>query len=435
MSVAQIDKALWLYEKKDYVSAQRLLSKILKKDISNIDALTIRGNIFYQQQNFAEALKYYRQILASDSQNIPALINAANSYWALKDYRNTFECSQCVLRQIPDDVSALTTYGNAAFELEKYTEAEDAFTRLLKTDNKDAWIYNSLSQIYQKTKRFRAALEYGWQAVEVSGGTEEHHINFGYLLYETAPENLNAEIKEYAQKWLRKYGENATVNHMGNALLHEEKIERADPRYIQKMFDAFACDFDEILQGLEYRAPQLLAEETDRIYGGKKHPRLRIADIGCGTGFCGGFLKKHARWFGLYGIDISQEMLKKAKAKKCYSKLICADLETWFSENKKKFDLIVAADVLTYFGALENVFSGCCKTLSKNGRILFTASQNNIDDSPYYLHASGRFLHHENYLKKVLSECGFRIEKMELKKLRNEGENPVFGYVVSAIKS
>ncbi len=434
MSVSEVDKALRFYEKRDFTAAQKLLLKILKKDETNLDALTVQGNIFYQQKNFAQALQYYQRILMSDSHNIPALINAANSCWELKDYQNTFDYSQKILQQVPDDISALTMYGNAAFELEKYPEAEKTLIRLLELDKTDAWIYNSLSQLYQKTEQFLKALEYGWQAVEVSEGAEEHHINFGYLLYELAPIIPVEKIEIYIKQWLQKYGDNATVKHMGHALLHQTNITRADPQYVKKMFDAFACDFDEILQGLEYQAPQLINAEMELLYKSKKHHFLRIADIGCGTGFCGRFLKKYARWFCLYGIDISEEMLKKAKAKKCYSKLICMDLENWLFANKKTFDLIVAADVFTYFGTLENILSGCYKSLSKNGRILFTASQNNVDDSSYYLHASGRFLHHEIYLKNVLNKCGFRLEKIELKRLRNEGENPVLGYVISAVK-
>ena len=128
-------------------------------------------------------------------------------------------------------------------------------------------------------------------------------------------------------------------------------------------------------------------------------------------------------------------MLQQAKRKKVYNYLIKDDLEHYFFATKKQFDLIVSADVFTYLGNLQKIISGCYKCLKKNGRIIFTVSANNIDDSNYYLHPSGRFLHHKNYIKKLISEQGFLLEKLEENILRNEGENKVLGYVVCAIKT
>lgn len=106
-------------------------------------------------------------------------------------------------------------------------------------------------------------------------------------------------------------------------------------------------------------------------------------------GLCAPFLKKYASWHGLEGVDLSSGMLAEAARKKLYARLYCQELCAFLSGHKKRYDLIAAADVLTYFGDLDSVFAGFAFALKKNGRIIFTVTQNVYDDSDWYLHLSG----------------------------------------------
>ena len=425
-----IKQAADFYNGEDYKSALKCAEKILKIDKENPDALVIKGNIYYQKHRFSDSLNCYLDAIKKDSQHQIALLNIANTYFELKDYEESYRVAQQLLTLDSHNKTALTILGNSALELEKYDEGKRAFLEILETDSNDAWSYNSLSKIYQKTEDDERALAYGWKAVEVSAGDKNQHINFGYLLYEIG----NDLARVYAQKWLEKYGQDLVVNHMGNAILHNAKIARAESEYVREIFDAFADDFEEVLNGLEYRAPQIIADEMKQIFTPHLFHKMSILDAGCGTGFCGEFLKKYSKFKGLYGVDISEKMIEKAATKKVYDKLIRADLEDFFSENKKKFDLIISADVFTYLGDLQKIIEGCFKSLDKNGRILFTVSANKINEENYYLHASGRFLHHRKYIENLLQKNGFIIEKTDEKILRREGENMVSGYIFRAIK-
>lgn len=429
-----LNKATHFYDNDDYKSALKYVERILKKDSSNASALIIKGNIFYQKKDMQNSLQCYLSALNVDSQNKIALINIANTYFELKDYEKSYEYSLKILTLDSNDKNALTILGNSSLELEKFDEGKSAFLNILQMDSSDYWSYNSLSQIYQKLQDYERALQCGWKAVELSNGEESQHINFGYLLYEIRQEKTLKYIKNYAQQWLEKYTDNPIVFHMANSVLQNKKIDRAGQEYVQNIFDAFAPEFEQVLLGLEYQAPQIIHNNIIDIYKNNKK-KLSILDAGCGTGLCGIFLQKYAKVLGLYGVDISEKMLQQAKIKKVYNYLIKDDLEHYFFATKKQFDLIVSADVFTYLGNLQKIISGCYKCLKKNGRIIFTVSANNIDDSNYYLHPSGRFLHHKNYIKKLISEQGFLLEKLEENILRNEGENKVLGYVVCAIKT
>ncbi|MBR1606015.1 MAG: tetratricopeptide repeat protein [Alphaproteobacteria bacterium] len=428
-----LQKSSDFYNKGDYDSAWTYIENFLQQAPDNPSALIIKGNILYQKQKLSEAFEWYQKALSIDSKNTIAWINCANICFENKDYVEAFMYAGVALGLDNRNKNALTLYGNAALELEKYDEAKTSFLRILEQDSQDYWCYNSLSQLYQKTEDYERALACGWRAVELSKGDENQHINFGYMLYEISQFNYNL-VQPYAKNWLEKYPTDSVVMHMANAVLHNQNLTRADGKYIQEIFDIFADDFENVLADLGYCVPQLFENELAQIFIADSPVKLKILDAGCGTGLCGPFLKKYACLRGLYGLDLSREMLKRAAQKNVYDQLICQDFELYLKETKQKFDLIVAADVFTYFGELQNLVIGCQKNLNKNGRILFSVSANNENDSDYYLHASGRFLHHRKYIERILSNNGLEIEKIGEHVLRTEGEKQVWGYIVSAFK-
>ena len=429
-----IRKAENFYRRGAFERTEKICRRILKTEADNCRVLTLLGNAYFCRRDYPGAMFCYQKIEKLCPDYVVNLINLANVCFEEKQYSQAKGYAERALLAEPENAAALSLLGNALLNMKNYDEAITILTRLLKLCPLDFWAANSLSQAWQKKNNWDEAFAAGWQAVEQSGGEEAQQINFGYLLYESTLEKQDSLLREYALKWLEKYPDNQVAQHMGNAVLNRAVRPRANDEYLKNIFDIFAPDFEQVLTGLDYRAPELIRCLLEEIYGSKKSPRLRILDAGCGTGFCGGFLKKYSSFRGLYGVDISEKMLEQAQAKKVYSHLLQSELEQYFSQAKTKFDLIVSADVFTYFGSLEKLLSGMADSLSAGGRVIFTVSENNLNDDDYFLHSSGRYLHHQNYVGKVLEKAGFEVEKLERAKLRNEGENIVYGYVVSALK-
>lgn len=434
MSEKLFDKALQYYNNGDLKAAQKCVAKILRACPFQAAALMLKGNILFQQDLLADALIAYQQALQADSTLLSIKSNIANVLFEQKDYQKAYEYAAQAIEDNANDFNALVIYGNAALELEKYNEAKAVFLQALEIDSGYAWGYNALSRIYQKQGDFSRALACSWRAVELAAGDDAHHLNFGYLLYEIADDVPLTQRDEYATKWLISYGKNPIVNHMASAILHNEKIRRAEGDYVQRIFDAFADDFEDVLHNLDYCAPQLIANELDTRFGESYYKKMRILDAGCGTGLCGNFLKKYAHFGQLCGIDISEKMLDVAQRKKIYNKLQQADIETCLPEKRAFFDLIVAADVLTYIGDLNKVINNFSRLLQINGYLMFTVSKNYVDETDYYLHNSGRFLHHKNYVEQLLDKHNFTLEKICEHFLRNEGDNQVMGYLIVARK-
>lgn len=423
------------YETDDLKSAGKYCQKALRLDSKNVSALIILGNILYRRKEYAEALNYYLKAAELKPDYFIAELNLANTYFDLKNYDLSLLHAKRSTELEPESIQAWTLRGNSALEIQDYEEALAAFLSAQKLDSEDPWLYNYLSQTYQKKGMWKEALENGWLAVEKSNGSDDQHINFGYLLYEAELEKMDSLIKHYAKIWQQKYPENQIVSHTSGAVLNNASVTAANPGYVRNIFDVFAPDFEQVLNGLEYRAPELIAGFLKEIYESKNYPKLRILDAGCGTGLCGKFLKNYAGFLGLDGVDLSAGMLKEAKAKKIYSHLYQEELVAYLRSRKSKYNLIVSADVFTYIGNLENLFFAAASALKKNGRLVFTVTENSVNNEDWFLHASGRFLHQKKYVERLLEKSGFQIEKISHAKLRREGEAEVMGYVFSSCKT
>ena len=433
--IAMSNYATSLYENQDYKKARQIAQKVLSLDSANIQAYINLGNIEYLEKNFDQALQYYERAYALNPENYITCVNLANTYFDMKNYEQAVNFAKQSIEQDSKQVMSWTILGNSEFELENYTDSVKAFEQALKLDSGDYWLHNYISQAYQKLANWSEAFSEAWKAIELSSGEDSQHINFGYMLYESSLEKEDELIQKYARLWLQKYPDNQIARHMGNSVLNDSIPTRANDEYLKNIFDVFAPDFEQVLASLEYRAPQEISEYLQSLFLKQKNPKLKILDAGCGTGLCGNFLKSYSKLFGLYGVDISEKMLSEAKKKKIYHKLYCDELEHFFATQKQQFDMVVSADVFTYFGDLSKVVSGVSKSLTSKGRFIFTVSENYVNDNDYFLHSSGRYLHSQKYIENLLVNNCFLIEKIKKCKLRNEGSNQVFGFLFAAQKT
>ena len=137
---------------------------------------------------------------------------------------------------------------------------------------------------------------------------------------------------------------------------------------------------------------------------------------------------------GLLGVDLSEKMLEIAREKKLYAELFCDDLCHYMENSEYFFHVIVAADVLTYFGDLTKVCVRVARSLTPDGLFVFTFSENEINKEDFYMAPSGRFVHAPSYVERVLKSAGLKLISSERHILRNEAESPVYGYVTVAQK-
>lgn len=191
--------------------------------------------------------------------------------------------------------------------------------------------------------------------------------------------------------------------------------------FVETLFDQYAGHFDHALvDTLGYRAPQLLSAGLAGHYG-------RALDLGCGTGLMGAELRPLCAH--LEGWDISAEMLREAEAKHLYDRLEKRDLAT-LPAPEAAWDVITAADVFIYLGALEQIVGWAALALAPEGRFAFTTEVHDGPE-PFVLRESRRYAHSEPYLRALLAQAGFAAEITRAPLRRDRGEE-IAGFVVQA---
>ncbi|MDF2231891.1 methyltransferase [Albimonas sp. CAU 1670] len=228
------------------------------------------------------------------------------------------------------------------------------------------------------------------------------------------------------------------------ALRRGEAPDRASPAYVATLFDQHAASFEDILVGqLGYRAPTRLAEMLAPMMPEEAEPSL--LDLGCGTGLMAAALD--AALPGLRGhstgVDLSEEMLGEADERGLYDALYVGDAVAFLHAPAEDedgdvagpWDLIAAADVLPYLGALEDLFAGAFAQLVPGGRLLISTETLPEDAFPAQGWTVGphqRFHHSEAYVRRTLAEAGFEIEALEPWTIRTNLGNPEPGHLVIA---
>ena len=201
--------------------------------------------------------------------------------------------------------------------------------------------------------------------------------------------------------------------------------ETMPPAFVETLFDQYAATFDTALvDRLDYRAPALL---LDAIVAAQPGRFAQAVDLGCGTGLMGELLRP--RCDRLDGYDISEGMLREARAKDLYDQLEKADLSTLRLEAPVA-DLAVAADVYMYLGALGAPFVNVRTMLRPGG--LFAFSVERLDAPGFALRETRRYAHSRDYVEETLARAGFRVERLAEATIRKDREAPVAGLIVLA---
>ncbi len=152
------------------------------------------------------------------------------------------------------------------------------------------------------------------------------------------------------------------------AALRSESLARAPDNYLVAYFDEFAETFEsKLVDALGYRVPEKLHVMLAK--GGRRF--ANILDLGCGTGLCAPFLQQLGD--RLTGVDLSRRMLEKASARALYSDLVEAEAGDFLDHSRDRFDLVVAADFVPYFGDLAILFEKTARVLKPGGLFAFNA--------------------------------------------------------------
>ncbi len=204
--------------------------------------------------------------------------------------------------------------------------------------------------------------------------------------------------------------------------------------YVTKLYDQYAPKFENSLVGeLGYRGPSLLFDAVSATCKANARPTgfHRLIDLGCGTGLGAQAFKDCVDQF--VGIDLSAEMIKRARATGLYTMLETADaVEGLRQQPDAGADLVLAADMMIYIHDLAPLFGEAARVLKRGGLIAFTAETHAGDG--VVLGAGLRFAQSEAHLRKLLAQSGFVLAHIDNASIRTERDVPVPSLVIVATK-
>ena len=400
-------------------------------------------------------------------------------------------CARQALRIDPTHAATWLQYAVLAGNLDNDPLAEDAYRRALSLDPDLADAHFGLGLLQMKTLRFAAAVASLRRVAAPGDVDAVVSLSLGHALYMAAQFSESAEafaqaasvaplsghsLQKYARAktfaaiitgdlaqaladypalagveaeplrditrdgfaLLSAYGYRAAALAVGKfRLAHDpgdpvqrhlndavagRAIDAVPTDYVEAYFDGFAAGFDERLVGvLAYRVPQNLAA----LVGRHRPAVARMLDLGCGTGLAGEYLAG----FGadLVGVDLSARMLAQAARRGSYRALVKSEAIEFLAAHPASFDLVFAADVLIYFGRLDELIAAVARATSPDG--LFAISIERALMADFEILPSGRFAHRESYLMS-LTEAGFELVERADTALRLEAGTAVAGVLL-----
>jgi predicted TPR repeat methyltransferase len=381
----------------------------------------------HQAGRVVEAERAYRALLAED----PDDANAAHFLGMLRFQTGEIEEGLALLHRSveadPANAHAWNNLGNMYVQIQRDEQAEQAYLRATSLDPRLSPAWYNLARIYSRDDKFERALVCLRNVTRIVCGFVDALQTLAHVYYRLGRPD---EARAVYQQWAEEVPDDPTPRHMLAATSGQGVPERADDRYIVKTFDGFADSFDEQLAGLGYSAPQLVAASLI------VHPlyltgRAAVLDAGCGTGWCGPLLRSTAGH--LVGVDLSTRMLALAHQRSVYDELHDAEITTFMVSRPATYDIIVLADVLCYFGRLEEAIHAAHDALLSGGLLCFSVETlaEAAAGECFQLGRHGRYSHTRPYLELVMRDAGFGPPGIDAVVLRQELGQPVKGYLVT----
>ena len=362
--------------------AEASFEGVLSLNSEHVDSLTNLGVIALKREQGQIAIDYFTKALSLDNEKEEARNNLAATFIHHDRFENALMHYDVLLAQKPKHPEYLYNMGVAQMALGHLKEAIIHFETLIE---EDSCHYAALSNL---------------AAIRIRMGERPQAIDLLQRALEANPHDEASRFMLYA-------------------LTGSEKQPETCPEYANHLFNNYALNYEQHMQGiLHYSLPQHIGQLLHAL---QATPFSRTVDLGAGTGLTGIVLREMSKH--LTGIDIAHKMLAEARKKHIYDELIESELILFLQQDKEKFDLAVAADVLPYLGNLEPLFKALSNRLAPEG--LFVFSSEISEEEPWHLQDSARFCHHNDYIQSMCSAHGFQLERQEKVIARHQNDTPL----------
>ena len=319
-------------------------------------------------------------------------------------------------------VAAWINLGKVRLSMGEITRAERALTTAMSLDQNRVDIWLALANLHEQAKfpdravallqemrrRFGAEPARDAQLLRMLIESGKQHQTFE-LLEEMLAAQPNDPIAQYLLK------------------VHTNKAPlRADDTYITAVFNHSAPFYNLQMHLARYQAHKLIA----RALQTQLPAPASVLDLGCGTGLMAAELPGYT----LTGVDLSSAMLAQAQR---YAALHNEEIGAFLTAcADSRYDAVVLAETLVYFGPLLETFKQLARVLTKNGVICLNVETDSSSSAgQFVLKPNGRFEHSANYLRRCCEQAGLEVITLAPIESGLEADKPVSGLLLLARKA
>jgi predicted TPR repeat methyltransferase len=344
----------------------------------------VQGVAHYQAGRWVQAEASFAASLALLPGRVTTLTNLGATRLKLGRPQEALELLDEALAQDPQDLEALGHSASALAALDRHQAASDRLARLLALDASSGSAWSLQGSLLKDLGR-------------------------------------HAEAALAFEKAIAR-GADAQLNRYFLASLRGDGAPPAPPRhYVQMLFDSYAQGFDQhLVQVLNYRAHRVLAQGVAQL--GRRF--AGALDLGCGTGLCGPLVRPLVD--RLEGVDLSAAMLAQAQALGAYDLVTQDDVGHYLEAATRRYDLVLAADVFIYVGALDGVFAGVARQMDAGGVFCFSVEEA-AEGEAMALRSSLRYVHSEGLVRTLAAAHGFEVIRLERQAIREDQRVAIAG--------
>jgi len=338
----------------------------------------------------------------------------------------------------------------------EYSLAKPYIVKAISLQPNYSEAHSNLGEIFKHFHDNDKAINSYLKSIELNANNINAHIGLGTLysfqaLYDMAENYLNYAIKlnpyhsvalfnlgflnylkksykeaaNYFKDTLAVDPDHHNAAYLLSAITNKKNPNQSPTTYIKDLFDYYADNFDDhLVKSLEYKVPGLMYSTFNKY--AKPSKTGYLLDLGCGTGIIGeNFHTSHEH---LTGIDLSENMLKKAKEKNIYNELHNQEISEYLKNNNFKYDLVIASDVFIYIGNISELVKLINNNQSNSGYFIFSIEKS-FNHETFNLRSTGRYSHNTSYIERIISNAAYRIIKSFATVIRKENGEDIDGYI------
>jgi len=215
----RFDLALEYESIHDYLSAIKVLTKILDNSPDNEAAIYEIAYCYERIGNFDKCIEFYNKYIDNNPYSFTAWYNLGNIYFLKNNIEKALWAYDYAIVINEDFSSAHFNMGNTYMQTGDFEKALESYKRCIEIDGEEALTISYLAEAYERLERYEEALHYYQKGKELNPELAEPWLGIGII---KEVQGLTKEAIVYLCQAVERQPENANYRMVYAECLHKD---------------------------------------------------------------------------------------------------------------------------------------------------------------------------------------------------------------------